>query len=257
MATLSAIVITMNEEKRIGACLESLAGLADEIVVLDSGSQDKTLDIARKYTDKVFISDDWPGFGKQKQSAQAYTSGDWIISIDADEVVSPELSRSIKEAVRKDDRSLVYALARTTWFFGSFIRHSGWYPDYVIRLFPKDRTGFDDALVHEKVLVPEGIQQKTLTGDLYHFTFTSMEQWLVKTAYFARLWADERAAKGKKSSLIQAVSHALAYFVKTYFFKRGFLDGRPGFLLAVLGAYSRLIKYADLWSRSLDQSDRS
>jgi len=249
-ATLSVIVITQNEELKIRACLASVVGVADEIIVVDSGSVDATVAIAREFTQKVYTFEDWPGFGPQKQRAQSFATGDWVLSIDADEIVSASLRDELVAVIQEDDRSLVCAVPRATWFFGRFIRHSGWYPDYVARLYPREKTTFDSALVHEKVDVPKGMTVRRLNGELLHFTIDSMEQWVVKTARYARIWADERAARGRKGSLFKAILHALGYFAKTYFFKCGFLDGRSGLLLACLGAYSRLIKYADLWSRT-------
>jgi len=248
--TLSVIIIVQNEAHKIRTCLASVADLADEIVVVDSGSSDATVAIAREFTQKVFTFEDWPGFGPQKQRAQSLATGDWVFSIDADEVVSSSLAEEIRATVNRDERHRVYAVPRATWFFGRFIRHSGWYPDYVVRLYPREKTTFDSALVHEKVVVPQDMRSQSLHSDLLHFTIDSMEQWVAKTARYARVWADERAARGRKSSLLKAVSHAVVYFLKTYFLKCGFLDGRSGLLLALLGAYSRLIKYADLWSRT-------
>ena len=245
-ARLSVVVITKNEATNLAACLESVSW-ADEIVILDSGSTDETLSIAKKYTEKVYSNVDWPGFGVQRQRAQSYANGEWVFAIDADERVSPQLKEQLLNAVNGDDRTKIYAVPRLTWAFGSYIRHSGWYPDYVVRLYHRDTASYDNALVHEKVTYGEDIELVRLTGDLYHYTFENLEQWVNKTAMFAAAWAKERHQRGKRGSLFAAIVHAGSYFVKTYLLRRGFLDGQAGLLLALLGAYSRVLKYADLW----------
>jgi len=248
MATLSIVLITKNEADKLAACLESVSW-ADEIVLFDSGSTDSTLEIARRFTDCIFVEQDWPGFGPQRQRAQEKAHGDWIMMIDADEVVTPELREEIKSAISRNDQSKVYAVPRLTWAFGSYIRHSGWYPDYVVRIYPKAFATYDDAAVHEKVVYDEGMQVVKLRENLLHFTFKDLEQWINKTARYSAAWAEQKYREGKSASLFDAVSHAFIYFIKAYIIRRGFLDGRAGFILAVLGAYSRFIKYTDLWLR--------
>lgn len=247
-AKLSVVMITKNEADNLEQSLRSVSW-ADEIVVFDSGSTDETLDIARRFTDKVYIEEDWPGFGPQRRRAQKKASGDWVLALDADEQVTVELREEIMAALERDDRSKVYFLPRLTWCYGAFIRHSGWYPDYVARLYPRDKAQYDEVLVHEKLEIGPGLEMVYLKGDLLHFTFRDLEHWVAKTARYAAAWAEQRKARGKKGSLWQGISHACAYFFKTYFLKAGFLDGRAGLLLAILGAYSRLLKYADLWLR--------
>jgi len=248
-AKLSAVLITKNETDNIEACLNSITWV-DEIVILDSGSTDDTLEIACKFTDKIYTNSDWIGFGLQRQRAQEFATGDWVFVIDADERVTPELKDEILSIIEGDNRNNVYAVPRLSWAFGSFIRHSGWYPDYVVRVYPRDRAHYDNALVHEKVVPDGGMNTVKLSSDLLHFTFRNLEQWANKTALFAAAWSDERYRRGKKSSIWIAIGHALSYFIKTYLFKRGFLDGRAGLLLAILGAYSRILKYSDLWLRN-------
>ncbi len=244
--SLSVVLITKNEEENLEGCLESILW-ADEIVILDSGSSDCTLEIAKKYTKNIYTSSDWQGFGVQRQRAQAYAQGDWIFVIDADERVTPELKKEIQTVVDSDDRLKAYAVPRLSWAFGSYIHHSGWYPDYVVRVYPRESAQYDSVLVHEKVLLGEGMNVVKLQGDLLHFTFKNLEQWSNKTALFAAAWAKDRYEQGRKASLVSALGHAISYFVKSYILKRGFLDGRAGLLLAILGAYSRILKYAGLW----------
>jgi len=248
MATLSIVLITKNEADKLDACLESVSW-ADEIVVFDSGSTDNTVEIARRFTDSIFVEPDWPGFGPQRQRAQQKAHGDWIMMIDADEVVTSELREEIKSVISHNDQSNVYAVPRMTWAFGAYIRHSGWYPDYVVRIYPNALATYDDAAVHEKVVYAEGLTVVKLRGNLLHFTFKDLEQWINKTARYSAAWAEQKHRQGKRVSLFDAVSHAFIYFIKAFFIRRGFLDGRAGFVLAVLGAYSRFIKYTDLWLR--------
>lgn len=248
MTTLSIVLITKNEADKIEACLNSVSW-ADEIVIFDSGSTDSTLEIASRFTDKIFVENDWPGFGLQRQRAQEKANGDWIMMIDADEVVTPGLQEEIRSAIARDDRSKAYAVPRLTWAFGAYIRYSGWYPDYVVRIYPKALAKYNEALVHEKVVCDENLEVVRLQGDLLHFTFKDLEQWINKTARYSAAWAEQKHNEGKRSSIFAAVSHSVVYFLKAFFIRRGFLDGRAGFVLAVLGAYSRFIKYTDLWLR--------
>lgn len=255
MATLSIVLITKNEADKLEACLHSVSW-ADEIVVFDSGSTDNTLEIARRFTDQIFVENDWPGFGLQRQRAQEKASCDWIMMIDADEVVTPALRKEIRSVISRNDHSKVYALPRLTWAFGAYIRHSGWYPDYVVRIYPKALATYDDAMVHEKVVFDKNMQVVNLRGDLLHYTFKDIEQWINKTARYSAAWAEQKHRQGKRGSIFDAVSHAVIYFIKAFFIRRGFLDGRAGFVLAVLGAYSRFIKYTDLWLRQRNKNAR-
>ena len=193
---------------------------------------------------------DWPGFGKQRQRAQQYVTCDYVLWLDADERVTPKLRESIQQAVQQDTPNTVYDIPRVSEVFGREIRHSGWYPDYVVRLYRTNYAGYNDSLVHEKVVYPENTKVQKLTGDLEHFTYKSIHHYLVKSAGYAKAWADQRQTKGKKATLWQGISHAIGCFVKMYILKAGFLDGKQGFLLAVLSAHSTFVKYADLWERN-------
>lgn len=245
MATLSVVMIVKNEAANLAACLDTVRW-ADEIVIVDAGSTDETLDIAKRYTDKVYVESDWPGYGVQRQRAQGYATGDWIFMLDADERVTPELRASIEQAVARDDRTCVYAVPRLSWCFGRFIRHGGWYPDYVVRLYPKEGARYGDERVHEKLQHP-GLTAKKMTGDLLHYTYRDLNHYLVKSAGYARDWAAQRHARGKKGTLWQGFWHGAGCFVRMYLLRGGFLDGRAGFLLALLSGHSTFVKYADLW----------
>ncbi|MDX5377361.1 MAG: glycosyltransferase family 2 protein [Halomonas sp.] len=246
--TLAAVLIVKNEAAHLRACLETLRW-ADEIVVLDAGSQDTTCAIAHEFTDKVTVNADWQGFGVQRQRAEAAAESDWILMIDADERVTPELGESIRRAVATGEPA-IYTLPRLSWCFGDFIRHSGWYPDRVARLYPKGRAGYDDALVHEKLTNPHGLPVKALSGDLLHYTYRDLRHYLEKSAHYAQAWAEQRAARGKRGSLAAGLVHGLGCFLRMYLLRAGFLDGRQGLLLALLSAHSTFAKYADLWIRT-------
>lgn len=246
MSTLSAVLIVKDEENTLPDCLDKLSW-ADEIVIVDAGSSDRTLDIAKKYTDKIFVESDWQGYGIQRQRAQSYATSDWVVMIDADEHVASELKTSIQSVVQGNDQTKVYSLPRLSWVFGRFIRHSGWYPDYVIRLYPRNNARYGDEKVHEKLHFGNDMQMVKLTGDLLHYTYRDLEHYLVKSASYAAAWAEQRQAKGKRGSLFQGFWHGVACFLRMYIFRLGFLDGRQGLLLAILSAHSTFVKYADLW----------
>ncbi|MCK4707526.1 MAG: glycosyltransferase family 2 protein [Gammaproteobacteria bacterium] len=246
MATVSVALIVKNEEKNLADCLQTIKW-ADEIVILDAGSDNKTIEIAKQVTDNVHVNDDWPGYGIQRQRLQELTSCDWVLMLDADERLTPELIAEIKAALEKDDRNTVYALARLSWCFGRFIRHSGWYPDYVVRLYPRNKAAYGEEKVHEKLHFGDELQVVKLSGDLLHYTYRDLQHYLVKSASYAAAWAEQRQAKGKRSSLWQGFWHGVACFLRMYVFRLGFLDGRQGLLLAILSGHSTFVKYADLW----------
>ena len=244
---LSVIIITLNEESSLKDCLESVKW-ADEIILVDSGSTDGSLEIAKQYTDKIYIEPDWQGYGIQKQRAQDKAIGKWILSIDADERVSPELRNEIEALIIKD-KVAAYSMPILPYCFGRFIRHGGWYPAPKVRLFPCNKARYGSQQVHEKLEYQGDVPIKQLKGDLLHYTYRDLEHYLVKSAHYAAAWAVQREAKGKKASLLQGAIHALTCFLRMYIFRAGFLDGKQGFLLAVLSSHSTFVKYADLWTR--------
>lgn len=248
MPSLSAVLIVKNEAVALAECLEKLTW-ADEIVVLDSGSSDNTLEIARQFTEHVYSDADWQGYGIQRQRAQARATGDWILMVDADEHVTPALRDAIRAVVDTNDQNAVYAVARLSWCFGRFIRHSGWYPDYVVRLYPRSRGFYGDEKVHERLHYPAEMPIKYLQGDLLHYTYRDLEHYLIKSAQYAAAWAEQRQQRGRRSSLTQGVLHGLGCFLRMYVLRLGFLDGRQGLLLALLSGHSTFAKYADLWVR--------
>ena len=250
MPTLSVAMIVKNEAHHLTQCLDTVKAWVDEIVILDSGSTDATQQVAEQYGAKFYQNTDWPGFGKQRQLAQQYVTSDYVLWLDADERVTPELRQSIQAAIAQDAPNTAYKIPRLSEIFGHKIRHSGWYPDYVIRLYRKDFAHYGDQLVHEKVELPANANIQKLQGDLLHYTYQNIHHYLVKSASYAKAWADQREKAGKKATLWQGISHAVGCFVKMYVIRLGFLDGKAGLLLAMLSAHSTFVKYADLWVRT-------
>lgn len=248
MATLSVTLIVKNEEGNLAACLDTVKW-ADEIIILDAGSEDKTIEIAKKYTNKIYVNADWQGYGIQRQRLQEFASSDWILMLDADERLTPDLIAEVKNVIKDNNTNNVYALPRLSWCFGKFIRHSGWYPDYVTRLYAKDKAKYTSQLVHEKLEYDASTKKIKLKGNLLHYTYRDLEHYLVKSAGYATAWAIQKKAKGKTSSLFQGITHGVSCFLKMYFFRLGFLDGKQGLLLALLSGHSTFSKYANLWVR--------
>lgn len=239
--SISAIIITLNEESNIRECLESIKWV-DEIIVLDSGSTDKTVAIAREFTDKVFETD-WPGFGPQKNRALEIATGSWVLSIDADERITNDLKNEILESV-SSTRYNTFDMPRLSLLCGKSIKHSGWWPDRVVRLFQKGRARFSDSLVHERILVDGNTGH--LQSHLLHYSFNSLEQLVEKMNRYSTYGATQRFNEGKSSGLLKAILRGFWMFLRTYVFKLGFLDGREGFVIAVSSAESTYYRYLKL-----------
>ncbi|AMO25127.1 glycosyltransferase family 2 protein [Ramlibacter solisilvae] len=240
---LTVIIITRNESARLRACLESVA-FADELVVVDSGSTDDTVAIAQALGANVRQTADWPGFGPQKNRALDMARGEWVLSIDADERVTPRLRASI-EAAMVQSRFEAYTVDRRSSYCGQYMRHSGWYPDRLVRLFRRGKARFSGDLVHERLLV-DGTAG-ALEGELLHESFDDFESVLDKVNRYSSDSARALDARGVRGSLGKAVGHGFWAFVRTYLFKRGFLDGRLGFALAVSNAQGAYYRYLKLW----------
>lgn len=241
--SLSIIIITKNEAGDIRACLESVAW-AEEIIVVDSGSTDNTVAICKELGAQVHVVHDWPGFGAQKNRALGYATGDWVLSLDADERVTPELRREIEIAMSDASPVAAYGIPRSSSYCGRFMRHSGWYPDYVTRLFKRGRARFSDDLVHERLIV-EGATKK-LHGELLHYAFGDLEEVLRKVDQYSTAGAQKKHRQGEKATLTGAVMRGLWSFVRTYLLRGGFLDGREGFMLAVSNAEGTYYRCAKL-----------
>lgn len=255
--TLAVALIVKNEEKHLAFCLDSVKDWVDEIIILDSGSTDATEEIANQYQAKFYKNTNWQGFGKQRQLAQQYVSSDYVLWLDADERVTPELKQSILLAIEQPKKNTLYQVNRLSEAFGKKIQHSGWYPDFVVRLYKTQDTKYNNSLVHEEVLVPSGFKIERLSGDLLHYTYDDLHHCLVKSANYAAAWATQKQNAGKKTSLFSASMHAIYCFIRMYIVRAGFLDGKHGFLLALLSSHSTFVKYADLWIRQQTQNENS
>lgn len=241
---LSVIVITRNEQANIGECLKSV-DFADELIVVDNASADHTADIARSLGAKVHVTADWPGFGAQKNRALALASGDWILSIDADERVSSDLKVEILRAMAATASPVAYRFPRRSQYCGQFMSHSGWSPDWVMRLFRRSEGKFSADLVHERLLV--GGIVGDLRTPLMHLSFPDFESVLDKVNRYSTAGAQGMRANGKASSLYAAIGHAAWAFFRTYVLRRGFLDGQLGLALAISNAEGTYYRYAKRW----------
>lgn len=253
---LSVVLITHNEAHNVAACLASVA-FADEWIVVDSGSTDGTREIAERCGAKVMTTTDWPGFGAQKNRALALAQGRWVLSIDADERVSEELAASIRRVIAQDTSgheahassqvaaasTVGYELSRLSSFCGQWMRHGDWYPDRVLRLFRRDKGCFSDDLVHERLLVEGSVGR--LDGDLLHDSMPTLDSAIDKMNRYTTGRAVDKVRAGKTGGLASALSHGAWAFIRCYLLRRGFLDGRLGFVLAVYvaeGTYYRYLK---------------
>ncbi|WP_315924298.1 glycosyltransferase family 2 protein [Mesorhizobium sp. SP-1A] len=237
--SLSVILITKNEEAHIAACLESVA-FADEIVVVDSGSTDRTVEIAQSLGAKVTVTADWPGFGPQKQRALDLATGDWVLSIDADERIPDALRDEILAATAKGSRT-GFRLNRLSWFLGRPMRHGGWHPDRVLRLALRTKARFSDDIVHERLTVDGAVGD--LKEPMLHYSYASVDDVLRKMRAYALATAAERRARGVKGGVGVAIARSLFGFCKAYVLRAGFLDGKRGFLAAVFKAQETFWRY--------------
>ena len=243
MIALSIAIITHNEEQNIGRCLESVKW-ADEIVVVDSGSVDKTKEICLSYKCK-FTESSWLGFGKTKQLAVANTTNNWVLSLDADEVITPLLKEEIASILKTEPVCGGYRIKRDSFYLGKIIRHCGWNKDYTLRLFNKKQGGFNDKIVHEFVEVHGMVGQ--LKQPMLHYTYPDVDSHFSKMKRYALLGAEQLYANGKKTSLVAALIRGKCKFIKMYLLQLGFLDGKHGFLLSINSAWGVYLKYLRLW----------
>jgi glycosyltransferase involved in cell wall biosynthesis len=243
---LSVVVVTRNEEDRLRAALESVAW-ADEIVVVDAESDDKTVTIAREFTDQVIVRP-WPGYAAQKNVAIDRATGDWILSLDADEIVSTELTAEIRRVLAGDGPADGYAVPRRNIFWGRWVRHGGLYPDWQLRLFRRGLGRFVARAVHESVRVDGHVER--LAGHLEHRSYRDVGDLLARADRYAALAAADAVAQGRSSGVRDLVLRPLGRFVSMYVVRGGCLDGWRGFLLASLYAYYVLIRAVKIWERT-------
>jgi glycosyltransferase involved in cell wall biosynthesis len=244
---ITATVITFNEEANIARALESLAW-ADEIIVVDSESHDRTVEIARRFTDRVIVRV-WPGYSAQKNFAAAEASHDWIFSLDADEQVSDELRREIESLKQAAEPEVAACeMPRRTFYLGRWIRHSGWYPDWKRRLYDRRRGRWVGDYVHEGIEVDGPVAR--LRGDLLHFTVEDASQHHLRIDRYTTLAAEQAHAQGKRASLASIILSPPLTFIRSYVFKLGFLDGAQGYAIARFAAHYAFLKNLKRWELS-------
>lgn len=239
---LSLVVITLNEADNIERCLKS-APFADEIIVVDSFSTDRTVELAEKLGAKV-IQEKWRGYGPQKALATAAAKNDWILSLDADEALSPELQQEIQTKFASLQPEVGYEMPRLSWHMGRWIRHGGWYPDAQLRLFHRGHSQWSSAVLHEKVQVKSKVR---LESPLWHWVFADLSDQVLTNDKYSTLGAVEWVQKGKPFSYFKLLVKPWSKFFECYFLKRGFLDGMPGFIIAVGASYSLFLRHAKIW----------
>ncbi len=243
MEKISITIITHNEEKNIERCLASLKW-ADEIVVLDSFSTDRTVEICRRYTPHVY-QERWHGYGRQKNICAAKTSYRWVLNLDADEAISAECADAIRAELKNGPVHAVYCFPRKNYFGGRWVRYAGWYPDHIARLYDKARVSFTEPLVHEK-LSPDkdmGVFQQPL----WHYSYLGMEDYIARQNRYSTLYARDRLAKGRgRVSFIDICLRPPLAFLKSYILQQGFREGSLGFFLAVSTAFYTFLKYTKI-----------
>jgi glycosyltransferase involved in cell wall biosynthesis len=248
---LSVAIISFNEENNIVRCLESVRHLAAEIMVVDSHSTDRTVEIARSLGAQVFV-EEWKGHVGQKNSALDKCSCEWILSIDCDEVVSEELAASISRALARGGDADGYRINRKTFFLGRWIEHA-WYPDFNMRLIRRDSGRWQGLDPHDNLVVPG--KNGTIDGDMYHYSFKDMRDFFDRTVRYAAIECKSYDRADKKAGLSKLLVNPLYGFFKHYVLKRGFLDGLPGFIIAVTNGIYIFMKYALLWEVQRDRKN--
>ncbi len=250
MPNLSVVIITFNEEKNIGRCLESIQGVADDVVILDSFSTDATESISKKYPVN-FISRKWEGYSASKNFANSQAQHDWVLSLDADEALSDELKASIIKAKHlpadkaRENHLRTYKFHRLTNYCGSWIKHCGWYPDTKTRIFDRRNTKWE-GIIHEKLVIDSKQEAILLKGDLLHYSYYSIEQHYTQTEKFSTLAAQNMFEKGKKASALKMYFSPVVKFLGDYFIKLGILDGTSGFTICRISAMHSFLKYRKL-----------
>ena len=250
---LSVIIIARDAEATIRRCLESVAW-ADEIVVVENGSGDRTAEICRELGAKMHQTEDWPGFGPQKNRALERAAGEWVLSLDTDEWISPELRAAIEVAIRDTHDKVAFRMPRLSSFCGRPMRHSGWWPDYGTRLFRRGRARFSDDLVHERVIADGPVGR--LGPALHHEAVRSLEQILAKINAYSSAGAENMRRAGRRGSLAGALWHGCWAFFRTYVLRAGFLDGREGLMLAVCDFEVTYYRYLKLMLLAEKQASR-
>ena len=242
MNQLTAVIITYNEERNIARCLQSIHTIADEVVVVDSLSTDRTQEICGQFGVR-FVSHPWEGYAPQKNYAHTLASHDLILSMDADEALSEELIASIAEVKKQDVEHKVFSMNRLMNYCGTWIHHGGWYPETKIRIFDRRYAEWENLKVHEVLKYPADFEVVHLKGDILHYSYYTVEEHQRQFDKFATLWTEGAYERGKKVTMAGAYLHAFWRFVRDYIFKAGFLDGRYGWIIAKINADNVLQKY--------------
>lgn len=259
MEKISAVIITFNEERNIARCLKSLQEIADEIIVLDSFSNDRTEEICRSFDKVKFFTNTFEEYGKQKNLAVSKATYSLVLSLDADEAVSEPLASSILKIKEKREFDGYYC-KRMTNYCGKWIRHGGWYPDAQLRLWDIRKGKWDDSSIHEKVILPDSCKTAFLQGDLLHYSYYSITQHINQVNKYTDLNSELAFARGKKSNLLQIISRQAWKFSLDFIFKGGFLDGYYGFIIAAISSFATFLKYVKLRELGLSRihnSDKS
>ena len=244
MVNISVVIITFNEERNLARCLDSVKGIADEVILVDSNSKDNTVAIAKAYNARV-IEHPFAGYGQQKNFATQQAANDWILSLDADEALSPELQKSILE-IKKAPEHVVYEMPRITNYCGKWIKHCGWYPDKQTRLYNRTKGKWIEQHVHEYWAADNNETKGLLTGDLLHYSFATVDEHLRKIEKYSELAATAAVENGKSASMLKIWFSPKWHFISEYIFKLGFLDGYYGYLICRLSAYAAFIKYSKI-----------
>ena len=245
MASLSVIIITHNEERNIGRCIGSVNQIADEVIVLDSFSKDRTTQLATEMGAKCYYRV-FSGYGEQKNAAGKMAAHDHLLFLDADEYLSPELNESILKEKEQGFPSDGYLMNRLSNYCGRWIRHSSWYPDRKLRLVRRDKAEWSTELVHESLEPNQGAVLGILKGDLLHLPYADQESHVSKINRYSSLAAKRMHLQGKKPTLLKILFSPLSSFFSGYVLHAGFLDGLPGFMIAIHSAYYTFLKYAKL-----------
>ena len=240
--TVTGLVLTLNGAKYLDECLKSL-DFCDRLLVVDSGSADETRSIAERHGATVLVNP-WPGPAKQFEFAFGHIETQWVVSLDQDEILSGELRASVLQALEDTQGVSAFLCPRTSFYFDRFLRHSGWYPDLLPRVFRLADTGVHVSGPHYG-FEPKG-ETRRLTGDIIHYPYENLKQHVDKINYYTQIAAEEMHARGKRSGVAKALGHGLARFLKIYVFRRGFLDGKAGFVLAVNSFFYAFQKYIRL-----------
>ncbi|MFA6923234.1 MAG: glycosyltransferase family 2 protein [Bacteroidales bacterium] len=243
MISASIVIITLNEERNIERCLNSVKDISDDIIVVDSYSNDKTKEICKKY-DVNFIEYDWKGYSETKNYGNSIAKYDWILSIDADEVVSEKLKKSLLNVDLNSGFDGFY-LKRLNNYCGKWIKHSGWYPDRKIRLWNKNKAKWEGE-VHEKIVLEKQSEIGCLKGNLLHYSYYTIKEHIKRIEKYSDMSAQEYFKKGKKSNIFKIYVAPVFKFILNYFIRLGFLDGYYGFIICKLTAYTTFLKYYKL-----------